>query len=128
MSDEYSFDVILYSPMWGTNNIYKIHLELKQMRIDKDHANFAICYWSDLQEAIWTGSTIVKYQPLVTILENDEIYPPTVFIRALEFAWRSWRNHELDDEQVKDEIIRLCEWVDTISRSQPKTKYWMRVF
>lgn len=66
--------------------------------------------------------------PVELTLENDSIYPPTVFVRALQAAWIAWRMHELQDDEVASEMSTLCEWLNLVSKNKPKTAFWKKVF
>lgn len=128
MSDRFTFQVSLFSPRWGTQDVYEFQLERKQMRIEKGGTFYAICSWVEKRDPEWSGPDKFERHPLVSILENDSIYPPTVFARAVVYAWRAWRSNELSDEQIQVEIAELCEWVNRISESKPKTDFWRSKF
>jgi hypothetical protein len=127
MSDQTSFDVRLYSPRWGHEDKYEIKLDRDQMRIEGVHES-AVCSWVEGGDPKWSGYGEGDGNPLEKILENDKIYPPTVFVWALEYAWRAWRDGRLDDQQIQEEVQQLCEWVNQVSRTRPKTNFWRGAF
>lgn len=127
MSDQSSFEIRIYSPRWGHEDTYKIKLDRQQMRID-GVMKHAVCSWVEDRDPKWSGHNEGVGNPLENILENDSIYPPTVFVRAIEYAWTEWRDGNLNDQQVQDELQKLCEWVNEVSRSKPKTSFWQKMF
>ena len=129
MSDRAIFQVKLHSPRWGTQDVYEFQFERKQMKIEKvGSLSHAVCSWIEKSDPVWSGPNELMGHPLVSILENDSIYPPTIFLRALVYAWQAWRNSELKDEQVQAEITVLCEWLNKVSESKPKTEFWQDKF
>jgi hypothetical protein len=99
------------------------------MKVEKvGSLSYAVCSWVVNRDSAWSGSDELKGHPLESILENDLIYPPTVFVRALVYAWQAWRNSELNDEQIQAEITMLCEWLNKVSESKPMTEFWRRKF
>ena len=126
MSDQISFKVRLYSPRWGHEDTYEIKLDSEQMRVESGKT--AECSWLEGTDPKWSGYNETIGNPLEKILENDSIYPPTVFIRALEYAWMAWRDGTLDDQKVLQEVQQLCQWVNEVSQSQPKTDFWRKIF
>lgn len=128
MSNKVNFEVMLYSPRWGTEDAYQIELTHKQM-IFKRPTTQAVCSWNDGTDPAWSGgSTTYMGNPLLLMLENDYIYPPSIFIRAVESAWKAWRRGELKDKKVETELTQLCSWVNKMSKRKPRTKFWRSVF
>lgn len=128
MSEENSFEVSLYSPRWGHEDVYKIRLERDQMTIEGPGIKKATCSWRDNQDPEWSGHRHITGNPLINILEDDHIYPPKVFVSALEHAWKDWRNDELSNEQIEFEVITLCEWLNAVTQNKPKSDYWRTIF
>ncbi|SRR6266498_4631256 len=128
MSDQVIFEVRLYSPRWGIEDVYQIELTHAQMKFIRPSTQ-AVCSWHERSDLTWSaGDSIFLGNPLLHILENDYIYPPSIFIRALEAAWKAWRNGTLKDKKVEAEFLQLCEWVNKASRRKPRTKFWRSVF
>lgn len=127
MSDQNNFEICFYSPRWGHEDTYKITMDRQQMRID-GVMKHAICTWVENKNPRWTGHNEGIGNPLQNVLENDSIYPPTVFVRALEHAWTAWRDGKLDDQQVQIEVQQLCDWVNKTSRNRPNTDFWRSIF
>jgi hypothetical protein len=128
MSEHNNFTVKLHSPRWGTDDPYDIEMDRKQMSVGKLGPSKAILNYVEGRDPEWSGGPFMSKHPLVDILENDSIYPPTIFIRALEFAWSAWRNHELDDVEVETEVGKIFDWVNEVSKSRPTTKFWRTKF
>lgn len=47
---------------------------------------------------------------------NDSIYPPAVTASLFEYAWKSWRDGELNDQGFTDELRIVADWVNTITK------------
>jgi hypothetical protein len=127
MSENVEFNVHLYSPRYRTIDIYIFDLTKSMMVINKGLGK-AICTWSEKSNPIWSSPIATRANPLISILENEGIYPPTVFIRAVEYAWLAWRNNELDDTEIQEEFTKLFEWVDNSSKTRPLTEFWKSKF
>ena len=127
MSDQTSFKVHLYSPRWGRDDTYEIELNMEQMSV-KGVNKTAACNWVEGKDPNWSGYNESLGNPLEKILENDSIFPPTVFVRALEYAWMAWRDGTLDDQKISQEVQDLCEWVNEVSRGKPQTAFWRKMF
>jgi len=126
MSDQTSFEVSLYSPRWGHDDIYTIKLERTLLTFS--NGNSALCSMDESGNLKWTGYRQGIGNPLVEILENDSIYPPSVFVSGIEYAWMDWKNGILNDQNVQEEVQHLCEWVNTVSKSKPQSKFWLSKF
>lgn len=127
MSDETEFEVRIYSPRWGHEDAYRFELNREQMRIE-GVGKHALCSWVDNEDPRWTGHNDNLGHPLEKMLENDLVYPPTVFARAIQHAWISWRDGDLDDEQARIEVQGLSDWLNTVTQNRPNTDYWRGVF
>ena len=123
MSDQTSFEVRLYSPRYGHEDTYEIKLDREQMNV-KANGKTATCSWVEGKDLKWSGYSESSGNPLEEILENDRIFPPTVFVRALEYAWIAWRDGILDDQKISQEVQELCEWVNEVSHGKPQTDFW----
>jgi hypothetical protein len=127
MSDQTSFEVRIYSPRWGHDDAYTIKLERDHMEI-KGINKDALCSWVEGKDPKWSGYNENTGNPLENILKNDSIYPPTVFVRALEHLWMAWRDGTLDDQKAEKEVQELFDWVNETTRSRPKSEFWRSVF
>ena len=131
MSDRAMFQVSLHSSRWGTDDPYQFTFDQHQMKIEKsDSMSYAQCNHTPGQDITWSSSepSFISCHPLIHILENDDIYPPSIFISALEHAWRAWRNNELSDADLETEIGHLFKWVDATTAASPRTDFWRRTF
>ncbi len=129
MSDRTVIEIKLYSPRWGTNDTYEFQFEKEQMKVKKmGGPSEAICTWYERKDPEWNKLPNSSKNPLIEILENDNIFPPTVFIRAIVYAWMAWRNSEINDEQIQSEMNELAKWQNLISENKPKTKFWLGKF
>ncbi len=123
------FRVNIYSPRWGHDDGYEFSLDENQMEITGGGGGkSAVCKWVEDRDPIWEGYYDSTGNPLVNILENDLIYPPSIIISAIESAWKAWRDGELDNEEVESEINALVEWLNNTSTNKPQTDFWQKIF
>jgi hypothetical protein len=128
MADQTSFKLELYSPRWGREDVYEIELNREQMRIlNRHNMETAVCSWVENGDPEWSGYESPA-NPLEGLLERDSIYPPSVFIGALESAWKAWRDGALSNEQIRSEIQELFHWVNLVTQNKPKTEFWRHKF
>lgn len=111
----------LYSPRWGHNDTYTVELERDHLEIAMQVRTARADYRPNLDPE-WSGES------LRDILANDSIAAPDGLERLFEHAWLSWRNGELNDEQVATELQVLAAWVNAITAAKPKTDFWRRYF
>ncbi len=129
MSDQTSFEVKLFSPRWGHEDVYQVQLNRNQMSVSVGGVGVkAVCSWVENLDPEWLGYSDSIGNPLENILRNDSISPPSVFVSALEYAWEAWRDETLDDSQVKAEVQALCDWLNIVSRNKPGTDFWIGFF
>ncbi len=128
MSDINCFQVSIYSPRWGHDDTYSFELERTQMKIESGVNKHAVCSWIENSDPKWSGYRDKTDNPLLSILKNDGIYPPTIFVWALQRIWQDWRNDELDNDQVESEVNALCKWLNEVSKGKPSTDYLRGLF
>jgi len=122
-----TFRVKIYSPRWGHDDGYEFNIDENQMEIT-GVSKSAVCKWRDNKDPVWQGYNDVSGNPFVKVLENDHIHPPSVFVFALEQAWKSWRDGELDCAEFETEINALVNWLNDVSQNKPKTDFWTKIF
>jgi hypothetical protein len=86
------------------------------------NARSAKCIWRDNLDPQWQGES------LESILQNDSIYPPAIFKDLIEHAWKAWRDGELDNAAVNDELQVLATWLNKITAAKPATEFWKKYF
>jgi len=131
MSDRTAFQATLHSPRSGTDDAYDFDISRRRMKIEKAGSmSHAECTFIEGQDPTWSSSerSVINGHPLIHMFENDAIYPPSIFLRALEHAWRAWRDNELSDTELATEIGRLFKWVDATTAGMPRTEFWKRIF
>ena len=127
LSDQTRFEVHFYLTGWRRKDPYEIKLDREKMMI-KRSTKKAVCSLIGGRAPKWSGYNQCIGNPLENILETDAIFPPIGFIQGLESSWMAWRDGTLDDQKVRQEILRLCEWVNRVSRSKPKTEIFRKIF
>lgn len=127
MSGQINFEVDVYSSRWGHTDVYAINLNRDHMRIGRT-GKTAICSWVGDRDPKWSGDYENIGNPLIEILENDSVYPPTVLVRALEHSWMAWRDGTLGDQELQKEVQELFQWVNVVSKSKPNTEFWQKTF
>jgi len=111
----------IYSPRWGHNDRYTVILDDDFMEISSHQKKTIVTYRQD-EDPVWTG------QPLEKTMMNDHIYPPAITQDLFERAWEAWRNDELNNQQVENELKAISTWINEVTNSKPKTEFWNRYF
>lgn len=124
MSKSLSFTVMIYSPRWGHEDPYKFTFTIDKISIDGPKK--VECKQIKNSDPEWSGYGTSN--SLVEALENDAIYPPSVFVNAIEWAWSDWRDEIIDSTQLEKEMRGLCDWLDNTARNKPSTKFWQQKF
>lgn len=114
-------DLQIFSPRWGHEDTYKLELTSESLTITQG-ARVAKSTWREGLDPEWSGESLER------TLRNDSIYPPTNFQDLVEHAWKAWRNEELEDAEVNDELQVLASWLNEITLAKPDTKFWQEYF
>lgn len=114
-------DLEIFSPRWGHDDTYRVSLEQDELHISLGPRGAKATYRVNLGPE-WTGESLIQ------ILRNDMIYAPWNIQECIEYAWLQWRNGELSDEQVEHELKLLAEWLNTVTRSKPRSNFWSGYF
>lgn len=124
-----SFYVSVFSPRWGHDDDYSFGLRDEEMSVVNRNApaKKATCTQDENGCCEWTGHRNTSGNPLVNILADDSIFPPSVFVYAVEAAWRAWADGRLDDKQVRKEVQLLFDWVSWVTQKAPKSDFWRGV-
>jgi hypothetical protein len=62
------------------------------------------------------------------IFANDLIYAPEIVPKALEWAWKRWRDGTVDNNEVLTGLAELFQWIDQTARAKPQAKLWHDLF
>jgi len=127
MLEQIKFNIAIYSPRWGHDDSYRFEINKHRMKI-RNAGKEAICLWVEGHDPKWSGHDSLTGNPLQNILENDSIYPPSIFVSALTSAWEAWRMDDIDSDQLKSEISELCNWLNVVSTNRPKSEFWRMIF
>ena len=112
----------IYSPRWGHNDRYIVELNQAYLEIGLS-GRTTRATWRDNLDPDWNSNESIH-----DIMNNDSIYPPTILQDLLEHAWLEWRNGNINDQQVDDELQEIANWINTITRSKPNTNFWNSYF
>jgi hypothetical protein len=126
MSKELTFTVNIYSPRHGHDDRYQFTLTEQSLYIKGGKQ--ATCTRHEDGNLSWSGHRSALGNPFVKILENDQIFPPSILAMAIESAWEAWLEDRLDDDQVREELIDLFDWVNISSRNKPHSDFWSGIF
>lgn len=119
------FDV--HSPRWGTSDRCRVSLSDDELVVAKGSFE-ASCRRVEGRDPEWRGYQQDLGNPFINILENDQIYPPTVIPMALVAAWEKWRGGEVNDQDLEAALRALFDWIDRTARTTPKGRLWQGVF
>lgn len=117
-----------YSPRWKHEDLYTFEFDQNEMYVSMNGLKKARATKNKNGIIYWTGYHQSLGNPLLNILHDDQIYPPDVFIDGLIYAWSSWIDGDLLDEQFESELIILANWVNEVSRNKPASAYWITQF
>lgn len=112
-----SVDLRIYSPRWGHEDVYQVVLENDYMSITMSPRECR-AIWRDNLDPEWRG------EDLHEIMNNDSIYPPAVTRDLFEHAWLTWRNGELTDQEVEEELQLLAAWINEVTHAKPNSEFW----
>jgi len=111
----------IFSPRWGHDDTYTVQLEHEFLEI-KMQAKTARATWKEMADPEWSGEN------LTSIMRNDSIYPPAITQDLFEHAWKSWRNGDISEKDVNEELQKLAEWINTITKEKPHSSFWSKYF
>jgi hypothetical protein len=115
------FELEIYSPRREYNEKCEIELTQKFMKISMGvNKSKATC--DELCDPVWSLQSIDE------MMRNNGIYSPAITQNLFEYAWKAWRNGDLDDAEVKAELAKVTEWVNEVSRLKPQTSFWEGYF
>lgn len=117
-----------YSPRWGHDDRYTFKFDENEIYASMGGPKEARGVRNKNGTISWSGHNAGTGNPLLNILSDDSIYPPSVFIDAINYAWESWIAGELSDEQLESELILLVNWVNIVSKNKPDSEYWISQF
>lgn len=119
--NETTVELNIYSPRWGHDDKYYVHLTKDMMTITQGGRN-ARCIWQENLDPKWEGEKLEK------TLNNDSIYPPAEFEDMLEHAWKAWRDNHLDNTSINTELEAVADWLNTITKAKPNSDFWNSYF
>ena len=111
----------IYSPRWGRNDTYKVELDPNFMEITMQ-ARKARATWQETTDPTWSGESLNR------IMTNDSISPPAALQDLFEWAWKSWRDGAITDQQAEAELQLLADWLNTITKAKPSSDFWSKYF
>lgn len=125
---ELTIEIKVYSPRWGHEDTHTLIMNGQKLHFSGNGPG-AICSRDEDGNHSWSGyGDNSGENSLVAVLENDEIFPPSVLVDAIEWLWEDWAEYEIKDADARDELKALFDWVNTCSRSRPTTAYWAEKF
>ncbi len=130
MKEPVSVTVNLYSPRDGRN--VELWFDITADKIEASthgQGKHATCRWDD-SALFWRGyhcesvnwdnePSPTTHNALLNIIENEYVYPPTVFVGMLEGAWCKWRDGIVTDAQLSEELPKLFDWLNELTQIQP---------
>ena len=115
------FNLEIYSPRREHNESCEIELTQQFMEISIG-LNKSKATWVDSCDPEWS------FQSIDEMMRNNGIYSPAVTNNLFEYAWKAWRNGDLNDAEVKTELTKVTEWVNEVSRLKPQSTFWQGYF
>lgn len=128
MKRSVSISVSVYSPRWGHDDRYSITLTEKKLHSSCLGTKVANCARNEDGEYKWSGHNAKLGNPFVNMLEDDAIFPPSIFVSAIESAWEAWIAYEIKDEELKQELVLLFNWITVCAKNNPRSTFWNKIF
>lgn len=120
--------VSVYSPRWGHDDTHTLTMGEEKLHFSGNGPG-ANCSRDEDGNHEWSGyGDAPGENSLIAVLENDEVYPPSVLVDAIEWLWEDWISFEIKDDEVHAELKALFDWVNTCSHSKATTDYWSKKF
>lgn len=112
----------IYSPRWGHNDTYEFDFQNNVLTIKM---NMRITTYTDDpgHDPIRGGSSTLDQT-----FTNDSIQAPHGTEDALIYLWQRWREGELNDVQLDEELGLFVEFINATTRSKPTSKFWRGYF
>lgn len=104
---------------------YEFNFSNKQL-IVKGNTEIECSFIDEKIDPIWRGG--INKNPFVQELEVNNVFPPSNFIKAIEFAWMDWIRGDLSNDQLKSALISLIDWLNIITKTKPGNDYWADKF
>ena len=114
-------DLRIFSPRWGRHDTYRVELHRDYMKISMTLREAMATYVENLDPE-WSGESLQR------IMNNDSIYPPAITQSLFQRAWLAWRDGELDDAQVAQELELIAEWINKVTEAKPDSDFWRAYF
>ncbi|WP_447079090.1 hypothetical protein [Shewanella algae] len=111
----------IYSPRWGHDDVYRFVFERDSLTFSMGPREGRFI-WDERTDPVHDG------EDLLDIFGNDSIYAPEAFVDGIVYAWKAWRNGDLSDENLNQEMQAWGEWLNTITRHKPRTDFWRGYF
>ncbi|WP_345687607.1 hypothetical protein [Novipirellula caenicola] len=116
----------IFSPRWGHEDAYSVRLTKSSFEVSLN-TKHAKCEFDPCGEVVWTGHAEGVENPMLNIMSDDFIYPPTVVPEAIEWLLREYRDGKISDDDAKVALSDLFSWIDETARAKPTgvwTSYW----
>ncbi|MGR5129963.1 hypothetical protein [Photobacterium swingsii] len=114
-------DLRIYSPRWGHHDTYSVELHQDYMRISIT-PRVAKATYVENRDPEWSGESLQR------IMNNDSIYPPEITQDLFQRTWLAWRDGELDNSQVAQELEQVAEWINKVTEAKPDSDFWQKYF
>jgi len=108
----------LFSLQKGQVVTYNFTFTKEMFTLSNSDTKQAFCISVDDEDFQWSG------EALETIFLDDRIVYPENIGNLFEHLWLSWKNEIIDTEEVENELIVLMGWIDAMTRTKPRSKFW----
>lgn len=110
----------ILNPDSGRVDSYFVGLSRNQMTF-RQARRVAICTGLEDDDPTWEDEERPK-----SILKRNSICAPAGFAKMLVRAWLAWRDGELEDATVVEELSLLANWLNAMTRAKPRSEFWQR--
>jgi hypothetical protein len=113
-------ELSIHNPKSGRLGRYSVTISRTQMTFGQGR-RVAICTGLDDEDPEWEDEERPK-----SILKSDSICPPAGFAKMLVRVWLTWRDGDLEDTAVVEELNLLADWLNAMTRAKPRSEFWDR--
>ncbi len=111
----------LHSPRWGHGDAYSFVFDAKGISVEGTKG----AHYDGASET-WSGHR--GKHALLNCMSDDSIYAPKVVESLVARIWKQWKSKELTDDQARQAISDLGNWINACTAAKPGGDLWDRIW
>jgi len=116
-----AIDISIFSPRWGHEDTYTVKLDKDFMEISMG-ARKSTAKWRERLDPEWVG------EPILSMMQNDHIYPPAITQDLFEHVWKEWRDGQITAQEAENALQEFAKWLNVITHAKPDSEFWNKYF